>query len=61
MLFHIAQPRSLIYTYHILKRLAQGTTEGGEMSHFRRGLELLTLHFDFLSYQQQLKTEEDLK
>ena len=48
--FHIHEPKALIFTYHILKRLVLGTDEGGNMSHFRRAITSLVFEFDFASY-----------
>lgn len=48
--FHIMEPKALIYTYHILKRLVQGTNEEGQMSQFRRSITKIVFEFDYFGY-----------
>ncbi|TNV81928.1 hypothetical protein FGO68_gene1294 [Halteria grandinella] len=61
MYFKIFEKRSLIYTYHILKRLVLAAQKNGQPTHFRRSIKQLTIEFDHSSYQSQLNSQSDME
>jgi hypothetical protein len=56
--FKVFEKRSLIYTYHILKRLILAGKMGGQ---FRRSITQITIEFDHVSYQEQLNSQSDME